>query len=351
MTGRLIFITFGYIDHLNLRAAILLSAGIFVTTFALVLICVRSYLGRRLTFWPVLTLGVVWFSLVDFQNALWGNQLSWYLCLFFVLAVVYFLLISRTNAPLSLGLGIVAAVLASLSFSFGLLAWLLGLICLLWLKRGRLDLAIWIMAALVMAVVYFHGWETNNVGCHATNEQCSLSYGLSRPVALIKYYVLLVGNIAPLSSTGIEKHLWVHAVQGAGLLLVAILVVVQTFRERQVQLNPLPLLLIVFGLLFDLIIALTRFGAGLQSSVLPENSRYTMPNVLLLVAIVIYLWAHVPKSGNFRWYSTRRVRHTGESPPRSIRLWNGARDLQRAQLVSVQRQSWASHRQPGPGSH
>ena len=306
VTGRLVFISFGFIDHLNLRAVMLLSAGIFVATFALVLICVRSYWGRRLTFWPVLTLGVVWFSLVDFRNSLWSNQLSWYLCLFFVVAVVYLLLISRKNAPLSLGLGVVAAVLASLSFSFGFLAWPLGLICLLWLKRGRLELTIWIIAAVVMAVIYFHGWQTNDGGCLATSARCSFSYGLSRPDRLIEYYVLLVGNVVPLSSTGIETHLWVHIVQGIGLLLAAILVGVQTFRERQVRPNPLPLLLIVFGLLFDLTIAPARFGVGLQSSVSLEYSRYTMPNVLLIVAIVIYGWAHVPK-----WHNSSRIRFVG----------------------------------------
>ena len=306
VTGRLVFISFGFIDHLNLRAVMLLSAGIFVATFALVLMCVRSYLGRRLTFWPVLTLGVVWFSLVDFHNSLWSNQLSWYLCLFFVVAVVHFLRFSRKNELLSLGFGVVAAVLASLSFSFGFLAWPLGLICLLWRKRGRLEVTIWIIAAVVMAVVYFHGWQTNGGGCLATSARCSLTYGLSRPNRLIEYYVLLVGNVMPLSSTGIETHLWVHIVQGIGLLLGAIVVGVQTFRERRVQTNPLPLLLIVFGLLFDLMIAPSRFGVGLSSSVSPGDGRYTMPNVLLLVAIVMFAWAHVPK-----WHSSSRIRLVG----------------------------------------
>ena len=44
--------------------------------------------------------------------------------------------------------------------------------------------------------------------------------------------------------------------------------------------NPLPLLLIVFALLFDLIIAQGHLGEGLQSAGI---DRFTMPNIILLV--------------------------------------------------------------------
>ena len=295
VTGRLVFVAFGFLDHLNLRSIMLFSAGVFVATFVLVLLCVRSYSGRCLTFWPVLVLGIVWFSLADVQNALWGNQLSWYLCLFFVVAVMYLLLVLQNHARLSLGLAVLSAVLASLSFSFGFLAWPLGLICLLWLKRARVDFVIWVVAAVLMSVVYFHGWDSANVGCVVTNQPCSLTYALSRPDHFIEYYILLVGNVVPVSPTGIEMHLWVHILQGAGLLVAALLVGAQTLRERRIRANPLPLLLIAYGLLFDIMIASTRFERGPLDAVALSSSRYTMPSVLLLVAVVIYAWAHAPR--------------------------------------------------------
>jgi hypothetical protein len=48
--------------------------------------------------------------------------------------------------------------------------------------------------------------------------------------------------------------------------------------------------LIVFGLLFDLPIAVSR--AGLLSALAP-TSGYTMPNLLILVGIVTYGWVHL----------------------------------------------------------
>jgi hypothetical protein len=303
VTGRLVDIAFGLIDHLNERAVMLFSAVVFIATYILVLCLFRSYLGKRLTALPVFVVGIAWFCLVDWQSALWSTVVNGYLVLFFVVLAMYLLLVPRNNARLSFGFGVVAAVLASLSFSFGFLVWPLGLICLLWVKRSRLQGAIWILAAALMVLVYFHGYNFANGGCPTTAAHCSLTYGLSRPSRLIQYYVLLVGNIVPLSSTGLESHLWVHDVQGAILLLAAVFVVVQTFRERRVQPNPLPLLLIVFGLLYDLVIAPARFGVGLLGSLIPGDSRYTMPNVLLLVAIVIYVWEHAPRfsiSGGLR---------------------------------------------------
>ena len=292
VTGRLVFIAFGFIDHMNERAVMFFSAALFLATYVLVLLLFRSYLGRRLTPLPVFVLGIAWFSLVDWQSALWSTVVNGYLVLFFVVLAMYFLLVPHHHTWVYFGLGVVAAVLASLSFSFGFLAWPLGLICLLWIKRGRAEVVLWILAAALTAVVYFHGFHGFNTGCSATPGRCSLTYGLSRPVRLIEYYVLLVGNVIPLSATGIESHLWVHEMQGTVLLVAALLVVIQTFRERRVQPNPLPLLLIVFGLLYDLMIAPARFGVGLIGAVSTENSRYTMPSVLLVVAIVIYVWAH-----------------------------------------------------------
>ena len=69
--GRVVFAVFGLLDHLNLKHIILFSAITYIASFAILLLLFRSYLQRRLTFLSVLSLAVVWFSVADFQNALW----------------------------------------------------------------------------------------------------------------------------------------------------------------------------------------------------------------------------------------------------------------------------------------
>ena len=293
VTGRLVYMAFGIFDHLNERGVILFSALTFTATYVLVLVLFRSYIGRRLTPLPVFVIGIVWFSLVDFSNALWAFQLSWYFTVTFTVSAIYLLINHRR---FSFVIALVAALAASLSFIQGFAVWPIGLICLLWQsKRNKMEVATWTILGVVTAIVYFHGYRLLNYGCAANQDGCSIVYTLTHLNQLVGYDVMLAGNVIPLSTTGIESHLWVHGVQGAAIFLTSAFVMVQTYRERRAQSNPLPLLLIVFALLVDFIIAMGRFGEGLRYAVAVTNSRYTMPNLLLLVAIVIYVWAHLPK--------------------------------------------------------
>ena len=79
---------------------------------------------------------------------------------------------------------------------------------------------------------------------------------------------------------------------GLVICLTAGYVVVQSIRGRRRHVSPLPLLLIAFGVLFDLLITESRAGEGLTLVV--RSSDYTMPNLLLLLGIVIYACEHVP---------------------------------------------------------
>jgi len=102
------------------------------------------------------------------------------------------------------------------------------------------------------------------------------------------------------------RFLVAHQLLGVVICLAAGFVVVQSIRERPRQTIPLPLLLIVFALLFDLILALSRLGEGLLGAGL---DRYTMPNLILVVGLVIYAWAHLPRSTDGRnqakWHNLR----------------------------------------------
>ena len=87
----LIYVEIGVITHDDLRALILLSAVLFIATYGVFLVLTRHYVTRSLTAIPVLVVGVIWFSLADRQNALWGFQFAWYLILACLFASLYLL--------------------------------------------------------------------------------------------------------------------------------------------------------------------------------------------------------------------------------------------------------------------
>jgi hypothetical protein len=293
----LIFVGFGFIDHLNEKAIIIFNATLFIGSYVLLLFLVRSYVRRRLT--PAcFFLGVVWFSLADVQNELWSFQLSWYLMVLFFMVMTFVLLIPERHHNLYIGVGIVAATAGSLSDIQGFSLWILGAICILWarpwVRRTYYRLAIWIAAAVAVLAIYLPGFRSHYSQCYPRTPVCSLTFGLRHPDQMAKFFVLLVGNVIPTSLSAVHpRYIGVHQLLGAALVIAALFVLVQTIRERSSGRNPLPLLLILFALLFDLNIALGRVGLGLLQAV-NDADRYTMPNIILIVGILVYAWAHAP---------------------------------------------------------
>jgi hypothetical protein len=295
--ARLLVVTFGLIDHLNERAVIVFSAGLFVASFLLLLVLFRSYLGKQLRFLSVLSLGIVWFSVADPWNALWAVVV--YLVVFFFTAMAYLLLVPRRGRNLLFALAIVAAVAASLSYLQGFVVWPLGLICLVWRspwrRRTSCESVIWIAAAVITMALYFRGYAFADSTCLSEGGQsgaCSFTFGLSHPFTLARYLVVLVGNVVPSSVSTIEpRYLGAYEVLGTAICVVAAFVVVQSIRERRLWTNPLPLLLIAFAVLYDLMIALSHLGEGLRSA---GDNRFVLPNFLLLAGVLVYAWAHVP---------------------------------------------------------
>jgi hypothetical protein len=291
---KLFFALFAVGDHWNTKSILLFSALVFVASYLLLLLLLRSYLARALSFFPVFAVGVVWFSLADLQNALWSFQLAWYFATFFFVVMIYFLL-SRRRHWVLFALGILAAIAGSYSIVQGFVLWPVGLICVLWdspwARRTYLEATAWISAAVITVVVYWHGFDTANSQCGGA-QTCTASYGLRHPQLLARYVVLLVGNVIPTTFYAVRPNLVLHELIGAAVVLIAAFVVVQSIRERRTSPSPLPLLLIAFGLLFDGLIAIGRFGGGPSGAL--NNNRYTMPNLVLLTGIVIYFCAHYP---------------------------------------------------------
>jgi len=288
LVPKLVFVGFGLYDSLNEKSIILFSAVLLVASYCLILLLLRSYLTKPLTFLPVLAVGIVWFSLVDVENALWSFQLAWYLATFFSVVMMYCLLAPHRHRAVFLALGILAAVAASYSIVQGFIVWPVGLLCLLWSRpwkrRTYYRAAAWSAVAVATTAIYLPGFDTANVECPQT-PSCATSYAFLHPVLLGKYMMLLIGNVVPLWYYSV--HLAMIEFVGLVICIVAGFVVVQSMREHR---NPLPAVLIIFGLLFDLLITTGRIGEGLP---LALSSRFTMPNLILLVGIVTYACDHL----------------------------------------------------------
>ena len=110
----LVIVGVGLATNDNTRFMVVINAVVFSATYLIVLLLLRSYLRRPLTVIAVLATGLVWFSLLDYFNALFGFQFAWYLIILCFVGMLYFLLRDNRGLP-ALVAAMALAVIASYS--------------------------------------------------------------------------------------------------------------------------------------------------------------------------------------------------------------------------------------------
>ena len=274
-----VFVATGRASQGNEQVVIALSAIVFIATYFAFLGLCRRYLGE-LTWLVVLVVGVVWFGFVDYGNALMAFQLAWYLILALFIGMLW-LLTGRWKYRVPVALAL--AVLASFCSAQGLVLWPVGLLCVRWTK-GRS--APWIAAALATIGVYFIGYSSSptNAG------------NLFPPNILGPESVARISLTYPFAHLGTTVALGVaelgvpfppfRQLAGVVILLAAAYVLVRSIQRREL----FPIALITFAVLFDAVILLGRLHFGYNGV---TASRYSMPGLVMLLAIILYGWKHV----------------------------------------------------------
>ena len=209
-------------------------------------------------------------------------------------------------------MGLIAAIAAALCEIQGFVAWPVGLICLLWptsrTRRTYYELAIWVSTAALTTALYLVGFSFHNNSCSVEGGQQGLRrrYAVVHPVQLGRFVVVLIGNVVPVSLSAVPaRYLLVFELLGSAIILSAVYVVVQSIRDRRRGVNPLPLVLIVFAFLFDLMVAASHLGEGPTAAGL---NRFTMPNLILLTGIAVYACVDAPTLRKLREPVSRRDR-------------------------------------------
>jgi len=236
--------------------------------------------------------------LADVANAVDGTQIYWLDVVFFVVATLAVLMLPKRHSVLWLTAAVVLAVGASLTALPGFLVWPVGLLWLVWrtpwTRRTLYECLSWSVAALLTTAVYLPGYRAS--GCvAAVPGQCSSMFVVQHPVTAFRYLLIMVGNVVPggywsqvLSKVPVRRF----EVLGLVLLAAAIYVAVQSVRRRSKgEEIPLPLSMITFALLWDILIVIGRANSDLDSAL--NNNRFVLPNLFLLAAIFVYALGRV----------------------------------------------------------
>jgi hypothetical protein len=297
----LIFVSLGILTHDDLRSAIMLSAVVFVAAFWIYLTVAKNYQQRPLRPLFVIVTGALWFSLDEWHNALWAFQVSWYLILLMLMLMFYFLFVMG-NRVLAFSLSMATAVAASLCFLQGLILWPVGLACLawtlplhprLWPRAKTVELSLWLAAGAGTSTLALWGYRFQPLGCSVAGTlhfNCAgnvSSFAIHHLARTGEFVLVELGEVIPNSDA---STLWLTGLLGASILILAGTVVIRSLRHRHDSGNCLPVALILFGLLFDLVVAVGRVQFLTISA--PQSS-YTMPNLLILTAIVTYAWSNI----------------------------------------------------------
>jgi hypothetical protein len=280
----LIVLVLAYTTNLNIRTEEYISALLLVGTVFLVIWAHRRRSPATPLIWycPVAVLMFTW---AQFENALWGFQIAWYVVMICLAGTLAVLDREQLNGP-ALAIGAAIAVIGSMSSLQGLLIWPAAIVILLYRRRSLKILATWVAAAAATVGLYYYHFNSSQLGYTPINP-------FLHPAFEIKLFFFSLGNVAgrPLGIPFIfspnhnhpvlgPANPWIIAF-GVAIFITAVAVVTRTgFRGAKDKPEALGVSLILFAFGFD---GLTAIGRGLYGYAGVSASRYTTFTMLALV--------------------------------------------------------------------
>lgn len=280
---KIVFIVLAWLSNWNTKLESYTSIGLVILTFWAIhrlAYCQSELSDQRIYFSSIFT-SICLFSLVQWENWLWGFQLAWFLvnaCF----AIALLVLTSRIgNAWLKLALASLLCFIASLSLAQGLLTWIAMIPALITSWRGRKTsqkitlFCAWIGLFLASAYLYSIGYQkpTNHLDI----------YGYIRlPLLAANYFFTLLGTPLLYQS----KYAAIP-----GLVLFVSFIGFVGYYVRHInspiadRLSPW-VSLGLFTILFAGITTIGRTGLGIEQA---ASSRYITVSILLVISL-IHLW-------------------------------------------------------------
>jgi hypothetical protein len=271
--------------------------------FSWFLMCVISYLLFRAyvrTFGStkravVKFIPIVWliFSLRQYENLLWGSQISFFMVVLFFLLAVYLLGTTR-NLGWRFACSVISGVVCAFSLGNGLLIWPIGLMQILWarqlqtneLRRSYLKMAlIWGLVGVSVYAMYFTGFNYLKYGANPL-------YFVHHPFSSLVFFLASIGSPLALTiytATGPETCTPI----AIGVVLLILYIYIGGFAIRRSAKThssmPLFLSLVLFTLLSAVMLVLGRAGWGVGQALLSKHTTITTLGIVGLYMAMMSL--------------------------------------------------------------
>lgn len=276
----LVMLLLAWSVHLNTVVEQYLNSLLLIASTVLIIVAHKRRSPAINWLWYVPAAALL-LSFVQYQDALWGFQLAWYM-VYFCLAVSLFLVDRpRLSWPLFV-VAVILAIVGSYSSLQGLLIWAVGLLLMYQRSRSRQMILTWLSCALVVGVVYFYdlNLSDNNGG-----------YVFTHPLAAARFYFLSIGDLSGVV-TGPGPDTTAMMVVGLVIFLMACWVLISFGSRRDVTSGaPFGVALTAYGLLFA---ALADYDRAAQGLTFAMSSRYTTFDLLIPVGCyltILSAWA------------------------------------------------------------
>lgn len=299
---RIIFLVIAKLTHYNSRVGMFVVLGLITIPGILYYLKAKTQFGftaKTSPWWFVLLLFFV-FNLAQYQNLLWGFQLSFVMPLTFSMLAFYLIDYVYTQKQVTnivnagwFILAIFSAVVASFSSAPGLIVWPVGafLLMLYSIKAPRqlMYFVSWCFVGIASWIFYFNDYIKPDA-------HPSL---LQHPIAFLEYFCAVVGGLLP---TFFHYHFPVLAaivgvVAGLCILGVGIFTLFKVIKQRETKKYAFWLAVGGYSITVLALISFGRSGFGISHACI---SRYVTYSIPLIVAIIVLFFNVVKGSETLR---------------------------------------------------
>lgn len=241
------------------------------------------------TFWLLsLISSCLVFSPTQWENWTWGWQIQIYLSVLATVISVW----AVTGWPgqfKGLLISLLSAVVASYSFSNGLLTWIpVGILLIFQKERKWLFIVLWILAFSIVVIAYFYGY-TKPAG------HPSLISLLKHPSDFIRYMLAYIGSPLGIGQKDLSVAISLFLTV---LLVIGTINIWKSHKEEFHEILPW-LALSFYSFLSAAVTSIGRVGFGVEQAL---SSRYTTISMLFIIAtsVVVIFWISLYLRNNGR---------------------------------------------------